>query len=415
MLRRKVDQNARECIMTETLAEQMERYASPGPRGSDLKSLNIPESWRPRMELDEQGGYLVTTPRNAGEIPDAVDILGEFDLDPASWRVTSLRRSKWQAYDGSWLESYRVSLAPADVMAAELDRDLDSLVSEITKWRPRKAPKNITGDLAYLLAPSDQQIGKKQGGEGTPESIARILNGTEGASWRLSELRKIGRSIGTVVLALPGDHVEGNVSQGGRLQGQSSSDLGLTEQTRVARRLLLSQIKTFAPQCERLVVPVVNGNHDEVTRFVTADPADGWNVDIASAVQDACAENDSLAHVEFRFPDKDHQTLAVDINGCMLGLFHGHQAGRDVLKYISGQAAGQTALGMCDVWISGHFHNYKCMDIGQRFWVQAPTTDPGSAWFRDRAGMDAPTGILTMVIGDGYNPRRDVSIIPTTI
>lgn len=413
MLHGQVQSTEGEQGMTESLAEQLERYASPGPRGSDIKALNIPESWRPRMEIDESGGYLVTTPRTAGEIPDAVEILAEFDLDPRSWSVTSLRRSKWQAYDGSWLESYRVSLTPASMASPLLDSDLDALVSEVSKWRPRKAPKVVTGELAYLLAPSDQQIGKKQGGEGTPESIARILQGTEGAVWRLNELRKIGRPIGTVVLALPGDHVEGNVSQGGRLQGQSSSDLGLTEQTRVARRLLMGQIKAFAPLCDRLIVPVVNGNHDEVTRFVTADPADGWNVEIASAVQDACAENESLGHVEFRFPDKDHQTLAVDVNGCMLGLFHGHQAGRDVLKYISGQAAGQTPLGMCDVWISGHFHNYKSMDIGQRFWVQAPTTDPGSAWFRDRSGMDAPTGILTMVIGDGYNPRRDVSIIST--
>jgi predicted phosphodiesterase len=366
------------------------------------------------MEIDEAGGYLVSTPRNAGEIPDAADLLDEFDLDPQSWRVTSVRRSKWQNHAGEWLEAYRVSLAPAENISRFNDWDLDELISEVSKWRPRAGgPKNVSGDLAYVLAPSDQQIGKRSGDDGTPQSIQRILNGTEGAVWRLKELRKIGRSVGTVVLALPGDHVEGNVSQDGKLQGQAASDLGLTEQTRVARRLLMGQIKAFAPLCDRLIVPVVNGNHDEVTRQVAADAADGWNVEIASAVQDACAENPNLGHVEFRFPDKNHQTLAVEISGTMLGLFHGHQAGRDVLKYISGQAAGQTALGMCDVWISGHFHNYKSMDIGHRFWIQAPTTDPGSAWFRDKAGMDAPTGILTMVIGEGYNPRRDISIIPT--
>ena len=398
------------------LADRLAELASPGPRGSDTRATNTPEAWRPRMEIDAKGGYLVSTPHSANEMPDAAEILKDFGLDPELWVVTGLRRSKWQTYYGEWLEAYRITVAPAETVSdAKSDLDLESLVDEIRKWRPRKAEKNITGDLAYLLAPSDQQIGKKQGGEGTAESVARILNGTEGAVWRLDELRKVGRGIGTVGLALPGDHVEGNVSQNGKLQGQAASDLGLTEQTRVARRLLMGQIKTFAPKCERLIVPVVNGNHDEVTRMVSADPSDGWNVEIASAVQDACAENPELGHVEFRFPDIDHQTLAVNINGTMLGLFHGHQAGKDVLKYLSGQAAGQTALGMCDLWISGHFHNYKCMDIGQRFWVQAPTTDPGSAWFRDRTGMDAPTGILTMVIGEGYNPRRDVSIIPTVL
>jgi predicted phosphodiesterase len=394
------------------LKERLENLASPGPRGSDVRATNTPDSWRPRMEIDSSGGFLVSTPRNAGEIPDAADILQEFDLDPTSWEVTGLRRSRWQTHSGEWLEAYRVSLKPSGSLA-DPDFDLEQLISEVSKWRPRKAEKFKTGDLAYLFVPSDQQIGKKANGEGTEHSIQRILNATEGGVHRLHELRRIGRTIGTVVLALPGDHVEGNVSQNGKLQGQSASDLGLTEQTRVARRLLMAQIKAFAPLCDRLVVPVVNGNHDEVTRQVAADPADGWNVEIASAVQDACAENPALSHVEFRFPDKDHQTLAVDINGVLLGIFHGHQTGRDVVKYLSGQAAGQTALGMADLWVSGHYHNFKTMDVGHRLWVQAPTTDPGSAWFRDRQGMDSPTGVLSMVIGDGYNPRRDISIIPT--
>lgn len=395
-------------------SERLKSLASPGPQGSDVRATKTPEAWRPRMEIDSDGGFLISTPRPAGQMPDAAEILSEFDLDPNAWTVDSLRKSRWQNHAGEWLEAYRVSLKPyADT--GVLDVDLDQLVSEISKWKPGKAQKNTSGELAYVFSPSDQQIGKKSGDDGTAQSIERILRGTEGAVERLKELRKIGRSIGTVVIALPGDHVEGNVSQGGKLQSQAASDLGLTEQARVARRLLMSQIKAFAPLCDRLIVPVVNGNHDEVTRQVMADPADGWNVEIASAVQDACAENDSLSHVEFRFPEATHQTLAVDVNGTMLGLFHGHQAGKDVLKYLSSQAAGQTALGMCDVWISGHYHNYKSMDIGHRFWVQCPTTDPGSAWFRDRHGMDSPTGVLTMVIGDGHDPRRDVSIISTDL
>lgn len=395
-------------------SERLKSLASPGPQGSDVRATKTPEAWRPRMEIDSDGGFLISTPRPAGQMPDAAEILSEFDLDPNAWTVDSLRKSRWQNHAGEWLEAYRVSLKPyADT--GVLDLDLDQLVSEISKWKPGKAQKNTSGELAYVFSPSDQQIGKKSGDNGTAQSIERILRGTEGAVERLKELRKIGRSIGTVVIALPGDHVEGNVSQGGKLQSQAASDLGLTEQARVARRLLMSQIKAFAPLCDRLIVPVVNGNHDEVTRQVMADPADGWNVEIASAVQDACAENDSLSHVEFRFPEATHQTLAVDVNGTMLGLFHGHQAGKDVLKYLSSQAAGQTALGMCDVWISGHYHNYKSMDIGHRFWVQCPTTDPGSAWFRDRHGMDSPTGVLTMVIGDGHDPRRDVSIISTDL
>jgi predicted phosphodiesterase len=364
------------------------------------------------MEVGEDGGYIISTPRRAGEIPDAVDILNEFELNPNSWKVTSVRKSRWQSATGEWLEAARVSLSPADVSYGD-QVDADALIEEIKKWRPERGTKQATGSGSFLVSPADQQIGKKSGSGGTEQSINRILALTETAVHRFSQYQKMGLDLGLITLALPGDHVEGNVSQNGRLQGQAVSDLGLTEQVRVARRLLMAQIKAFAPLVERMVVPVINGNHDEVTRQVAADPADGWNVEIASAVQDACAENPALQHVEFRFPASGHQTLTVDIDGCMLGLFHGHQANQNnVLKYLSQQAAGQTALGNADVWISGHFHNFRTMDIGDRLWCQCPTTDPGSEWFRDRAGLESKPGLLTMVIGGDFDPREFISVLP---
>lgn len=397
----------------DSLVDKFYALVNPGPNKQDTKANNTPESWKPRMELDnESGGFIVSTPRTAGQIPDAEELLKEFDLDPNSWSVTSVRKSRWQKFDGEWLEAHRLNLVP---VASQLESDLDveKLIDEVKNWKPSKGQKQETGELAYVFAPSDQQIGKKVGENGTESSVKRILETTEGGVHRFQELIKIGRKMGTIVLALPGDHVEGNVSQNGRLQGQAASDLGITEQTRVARRLLLAQIKAFAPLCEKLIVPVVNGNHDESTRQVAADPADGWNVEIASAVQDACAENPELGHVEFRFPARDTNTVAVNICGTMLGIFHGHQSGRDVVKYLSGQAAGQTPIGGCDVWISGHYHNFKTMDIGSRFWVQAPTTDPGSSWFREKSGLESPPGVLSMVIGADHDPRRDISIIRT--
>ncbi len=395
-----------------SFSDRLKNLASPGVSGSDHKQLNTPEEWRPRMDVDSsRGGFVISAPRPSSELPDAQGVLEEFGLDPNAWVVTSLRRGKWQRYDGEYLESLRVNLTPAG--GSYEDRlDAEKLVDEVRKWRPERGLKARTGTGAFALFPSDQQIGKKTSNGGTQQSIDRILNLTEGAVQEFHNLSKMGLSLGTVVLGLPGDHVEGITSQNGRLQGQAASDLGLTEQVRVARRLLMAQIKAMAPLAERMIVPVVNGNHDEVTRQVAADPADGWNVEIASAVQDACAENPALAHIEFRFPSSGHQTLAVDVNGTMLGLFHGHQAGRDVTKYLSGQAAGQTALGGCDVWVSGHFHNFKCQDISHRLWVQCPTTDPGSEWFRDRSGMESRPGLLTMVLGGDFDPRERINVLP---
>jgi predicted phosphodiesterase len=397
-----------------SLDDKLKKLVDPGRTGSDIKALNTPEEWRPRMDVDDsRGGFVISKPRPSSEIPDAQTILLEFGLNPNDWTVTSMRRGKWQTYHGEWLESVRVNLSPVGTSLAD-QLDAEKLIDEMRKWRPEKGIKQSTGNGSYLVVPSDQQIGKKANGQGTQQSVDRILHLTESAVERYKHYKKLGLDLGTITLALPGDHVEGIVSQGGRLQGQAASDLGLTEQVRVARRLLMAQIKAFAPLAQNMIVPVINGNHDEVTRQVAADPADGWNVEIASAVQDACAENPALQHIEFRYPASGHQTLTVDICGTMLGLFHGHQA-RDPMKYLSGQAAGQTALGNADLWVSGHYHNFKCMDISHRFWVQAPTTDPGSEWFRDRAGMESKPGLLTMVVGGDYDPREFLSVIPVRL
>ena len=399
-----------------SISDRLEDMSSPGKSGSDTRHTNTPEDWRPRLDVDEsKGGFVISKPRPAGEVPDSKTILEEFDLDPNAWSVTSLRRSRWQTYSGDWLESVRVNLLPVAVEQEER-LDAEKLIDEVKNWRPDRKIKIATGDGTYAVFPSDQQIGKKTGSGGTQQSIDRLLNLTEQSVARFKGLQKMGINLGTIVLGLPGDHVEGNVSQNGRLQGLASSDLGLTEQVRVARRLLMAQIKALAPLAERIIVPVVNGNHDEVTRQVVADPADGWNVEIASAVQDACAENPALSHVEFRYPSSGHQTLTVDVNGTMLGLFHGHQANQNnVMKFLSGHAAGQTALGGADIWVSGHFHNFRTMDIGDRLWLQCPTTDPGSEWFRDRSGMESKPGLLTMVFGGDYDPRENISVIPVRL
>lgn len=395
-----------------SLQDRFDALVSPGQEGSDKRDKIQSEAWRPRLEVDQSGGFVITTPRPASSEPKTEELLQEWDLDPAQWVVTNMRRSRWQRYDGEWLEAYRLTIAP-NATSAILDQDLEQLMVEMKKWRPGKAPRKVTGDLAYNITTSDQQIGKRAGNDGTAGTVNRILETTEGAVWRLSDLRKIGRAIGTGVLSLTGDHVEGTVSQGGRLLGHSTTDLGITQEVRVGRRVLMTQIKALAPHFERFIVAVVNGNHDEATRQVATNPGDGWNVEIAAAVQDACAENPALEHIEFRFPELDQQTLSVEINGVMLGLFHGHQAGRDVLKYLSGQAVGLTPLGACDIWVSGHFHSYKAMDIGERLWMQAPTLDPGSNWFRDRQGLESPPGVLTFVMGAGHDPRTDISVITT--
>lgn len=373
--------------------------------GSDLKHLNTPQDYRARLEVDENGGYFVSTPRVAGTIEDAAELFKDFGLDPSQWEVISVRKSRWQKYDGDWLEAARVSIKPA-AHINHADADYDALVKEISRYKPGKTPA-ITGPLSAIYAISDTQYGKDAGG-GTDAIIARVMRGLDEAIARHKELLKLGRPIGTVVLPQLGDCIEGSSSQGGKIIGRS--DLGVTQQVRVGRRVLMAWIKAFAPLCEKLIVPVVPGNHDEPHRIVMTDPIDSWQIEVVAAVQDACAENEDLNHVEFRYPTSDHSTLTIDVSGVLVGLAHGHQS-RDASKWWQGQAIGQTPIGNADILLTGHYHHFHAQQVGPRLWIQCPTMDGGSAWFRDRKGLESPTGIVALVVGKDYDPRRDLAVL----
>ena len=58
-----------------SLSDDLAKLALAGQSGSDNRHLNTPEGWRPRLEVDADGGFLISTPRTAGELPDATDLL----------------------------------------------------------------------------------------------------------------------------------------------------------------------------------------------------------------------------------------------------------------------------------------------------------------------------------------------------
>jgi hypothetical protein len=174
--------------MTESLSDKFRKLSEPGQQGSDTRATKTPEAWQPRMDIDmEKGGYLVSHPRKEGNTPDAEEILTEFNLNADEWRVTGVRKSRWQTYNGEWLEAYRVSVVPADYVASQ-DFDLEKLFEEMQKWRPEKYAGKTSGEGAFIVAPSDQQIGKKANGEGNPffgkkhsaESLEKISRASSG-------------------------------------------------------------------------------------------------------------------------------------------------------------------------------------------------------------------------------------------
>jgi len=278
--------------------------------------------------------------------------------------------------------------------------NVDELVAAIGGKRPKA--DRPSGEWAYVHAIADWQIGKTAYGEGTDQTVGRILDGLDASVARLKRERRT-RPVGTIVLASLGDLCEGVVSQNGGVA--LASDLGLTEQLRVVRRLLLEHVKAFAPLAERLVVPTAPGNHDQAYRLMgmAAAATDSFAVEASMQVADALHLAGGYEHVQFVTPDVDELTVTIEAAGTIIGCAHGHQfRGPDKAHaWWALQSHARHRIGAADLLLSGHFHHLRVADDSGRTAITAPTVDPGSPWFDQRRGGGPRAGVLTFLTSNG--------------
>lgn len=385
-----------------SIKDDFNEFIKAGKEGSDSITKDIPDAWRPRSEIGTDGGFVISTPRPDGNTPGAEEILREANLDPSEWTVVSHRRSRWQRYDGEWLESFRINVAPASDSGAS-DYDAEALIEAIAKWKP-KTSTDFEGDLTTVYSVGDTQYGK----DDTPAIVDRMLKAfDESVSHHKFLTKKY--SIGQIALPQLGDCIEGMTSQKGKVMGRH--DIGVAKQVQVGRRVLIKQIQMMSQLASKIIVPVVPGNHDEVQRFLVGRAEDSWQIDIVRAVEDACLMNDFLKdRVEFRYPALDDSTLAVNLSGTMYGMAHGHQ-GRDMMKWWEGQVMGRCSVAQADILNVGHLHHYHVKNVGRKLFIQNPAMDGGSSWFRDKRGLESDPGIVSLVVGEGFDPRRELTVL----
>lgn len=362
-----------------------------------------PDGWQPRSEVDSAtGGYVVTKPFEPGHEPEHTDALGEFGLDPNQWIVTSVRRSRWQKYDESWLESVRINLLPTSAQRTD-QADADAMVAAISKWKPGKASTTRADPGTFVAPAGDLQLGKPDG-DGSAGTIDRFLRETEVICNRLRADLPRGTRAAEVVLPWLGDCIEGVSSQGGRLVMRL--DLTPTQQVRVYRRLMWAQIKAFLPLAERIVIPVLPGNHDQAHRIgdqMATFHDDSWAIEGASSVMDGINEHDELQErVSFLFPGHDELTITLDVAGTNIAMTHGHIFGRDPLKWWNDQAGGRQPAGDADVLLAAHSHHLRVQDHGGgRLFMQIPALDGGSNWFRHKRGDESRSRMISFWTSDG--------------
>jgi hypothetical protein len=94
----------------------------------------------------------------------------------------------------------------------------------------------------------------------------------------------------------------------------------------------------------------------------------------------------------------------------MYGMAHGHQA-RDMVKWWQGQVMGRCSVADADILNVGHYHHYRSQNVGPRLFIQNPAMDNGSAWFRDKSGLESAPGLISLVVGEGFDPRRELIVL----
>lgn len=355
------------------------------------------EKWQPRTEFDGVRGYLQTKPlENEPAQSDWDGLLQEFGYDPAQVRIVgNVRTSRWQRYDGEWLQAYRFSIEAVGASASVTD------IEEIIKKAKPPRVKDCAGGHWFVFQVSDLQLGKRSRDGGTEQIIERFVQAVDGAVAEFKALRRCG--IEGIQLSFPGDCLEGSVSQGGRNLGFLTSET-VPEQFRIFRRLLMHAVEQTAPLVSRLLVHVVNGNHDEAQRQLNTNPGDGWATEAAISLDDALQMNrEAYGHVEVKVPDAWSGSLTEQVGDTVVTVIHGHQFRQQhqAGAWWQKQAYHLQPAGAAQLLQHGHFHTLYVERDAVKTRICSPTLDNGSDYYRDQHGADSLRGGLTYLLKAG--------------
>lgn len=354
--------------------------------------ITTPPNFKPGIEFDGLEGTATT--EGFPEKPSFDDFLRERGYPPEEYEIVGTpRTSQWQRYDGEWLTAYRFTFRKK-----QTEIDLPTLFSQAKKVKIER-PKQTT-DKALVICPADLQVGKAQGSRGgTPELIQRVF-----ASYDLIEQKMKAGKYERIYILDMGDIIE-SVSNSAMYNQLESNDLSPMQQYDVAAALMLDLVKRAAKYAP-VTYGSVASNHCQ-NRFkgqqVGRPGLDDFGIVVLQQLRRITTEVG--LDVEYLVPHPQDEGFAFRYGINTIGAVHGHQASRPdgMKKWWSDSTFGNQWVQACDVLITAHFHHLRVEELGQRFdgagskfWIQCPTSDAGSDWFRRRAGIDSTTGILTI-------------------
>jgi hypothetical protein len=350
-------------------------------------------NFRPGIEFDGTEG-IATTPGlkdkpnfdefliDAGFNPDEIEIIG------------TPRTSRWQQREGGdWLTAYRFNFRKRNP-----DINLPALIAQAKKAKPivTKGGK----DSALIICPADLQVGKTGSRGNSSDLIARVM-------LSFTKLEKLAgaKKFERIYILDMGDIIE-SVSNKASLNQLEGNDLSPMQQTDLAASLMFDLIKRmvkFAP----VTYGSIASNHcqNRVNGQQVGRPGkDDWGIVIAQQLRRLTTELGW--DVDYLIPQPHDEGFAFQYGVNTIGVVHGHQVSRPdgIPSWWANSTFGNQWAAPCNLLITGHFHHLRVTELsqhttgGSKYWVQCPTSDNGSDWFRLNAGTDSDTGILAIEI-----------------
>ena len=368
-----------------------------------MESRKRSAEWTPGVSWDGNEGVVTTEAMEGDTHPDWSGVLRIWGLDPDNFAVVEpVLFNVWGNTEGALNRQWKGRVVRK---GAKERADIDHLIQEIRKHKPRERKPLIEGAASLVVVAADWQVGKKDG-DGLKGLVGRWLQAIDDVEARYKELKKMGRPIESITVLCLGDLVEGC---DGHYDIQTFTvEVDRRDQVKIARRLLRDALIRWSKFAPEITVAAIGGNHGENRKNGKAFTTLNDNDDVAlveSVAEIFQANPEAYGHIKFAIPT-DSLSLTVEVGTKIIGITHGHlaRAGAGVeaklRRWIADQTLGRNKIGDCDILVTGHYHSLKMADWGGVKWLQAPALDGGSVWWSQSTGETADVGVLTFVVSE---------------
>jgi hypothetical protein len=356
----------------------------------------FPEEWQARHVIRGNEGELTTGPIEP--VSTDAELLIQFGYDPEEIEIVgTVNQWKKQLPNGEWRTSYFFKHRPK-----QSSLDLPSLYQAAAQ-KKRPLVKGDRRPITTVVALSDMQIGKTGSRGGTPELLDRVHE----IRLRLEKHLKAIKP-DHLVLAEVGDLFEGFESGG---NPAFTNDLSLAQQMDMAG----TEVFEFVKLMERygpVDVVTVTSNHTAWRngKQNLGNPQDDLGLFVHRQVEKVAKA--AKLNATWHFPAPYDEATILDVRGTVLGVVHGNHYGPGgAPTYWSKMQHGGQPVGSSDILLTGHYHVLTIIPTGRnpysgraKWWLQSPTVDNGSDWFRNKAGQDSDPGVLVFNIdAEGFN------------